>query len=77
MSHGSHFHRAVGSIGASASPGKTFKGQKLPGRMGNEKTTIQNIEIVEVNAEKNYILVKGGIPGIRGSLVMIKDTVKA
>ncbi|MCK9217379.1 MAG: 50S ribosomal protein L3 [Firmicutes bacterium] len=77
MSHGSHFHRRVGSIGASASPGKTFKGQKLPGRMGNEKTTIQNIAVVKVDAEKNYILVKGGVPGIRGSLVMIKDTVKA
>lgn len=77
MKHGSKFHRSPGSMGSSASPGKTFKGKMLPGRMGNENTTVQNIEVVKVDAEKNYILVRGGVPGIRGSLVMIKDTVKA
>lgn len=77
MRHGSKFHRAPGSMGASSDPSRTFKGKKLPGRMGNENTTVQNIEVVKVDAEKNYILVKGGVPGIRGSLVMIKDTVKA
>ena len=77
MRHGSKFHRAPGSMGASSDPSRTFKGKKRPGRMGNENTTVQNIEVVKVDAEKNYILVKGGVPGIRGSLVMIKDTVKA
>ncbi len=77
MSHGSHFHRSVGSTGSSATPGKVFKGKKLPGRMGNESTTVQNIEVVKVNAEKNYILLRGGVPGIKGSLIMIKNTVKA
>ncbi|HHY77062.1 MAG TPA: 50S ribosomal protein L3 [Clostridiales bacterium] len=77
MKHGSKFHRAPGSMGASSDPSRTFKGKKLPGRMGNEKTTVLNLEVVKVDAEKNYMLVKGGIPGIRGSLVMIKDSVKA
>lgn len=77
MKHGSKFHRAPGSMGASSDPSRTFKGKKLPGRMGNENTTVQNLEVVKVDSEKNYILVKGGVPGIRGSLVMIKDTVKA
>jgi len=77
MKHGSKFHRAPGSMGASSDPSRTFKGKKLPGRMGNENTTVQNLEVVKVDAEKNYMLVKGGVPGIRGSLVMIKDTVKA
>jgi len=77
MRHGSKFHRAPGSMGASSDPSRTFKGKKLPGRMGNENTTVQNLEVVKVDAEKNYILVKGGVPGIRGSLVMIKDSVKA
>ncbi|NLN48508.1 MAG: 50S ribosomal protein L3 [Clostridiales bacterium] len=77
MKHGSKFHRSPGSMGSSSSPSKTFKGKMLPGRMGNENTTVQNIEVVKVDAEKNYILVRGGVPGIRGSLVMIKDTVKA
>lgn len=77
MKHGSKFHRAPGSMGASSDPSRTFKGKKLPGRMGNENTTVQNLEVIKVDAEKNYILVKGGVPGIRGSLVMIKDTVKA
>ena len=77
MKHGSKFHRSPGSMGSSSSPSKTFKGKMLPGRMGNENTTIQNIEVVKIDAEKNYMLVKGGVPGIRGSLVMIKDTVKA
>jgi len=77
MKHGSKFHRAPGSMGASSDPSRTFKGKKLPGRMGNENTTVQNLEVVKVDAEKNYMLVKGGVPGIRGSLVMIKDSVKA
>ena len=77
MSHGSKYHRGVGSMGASSDPSRTFKGKKLPGHMGAQNVTVQNMEIVMVDLEKNVILVKGGVPGIRGSLVMIRDTVKA
>jgi large subunit ribosomal protein L3 len=77
MSHGSKYHRGVGSMGASSDPSRTFKGKKLPGHMGSQNVTIQNLEVVMVDPEKNVILVKGGVPGIRGSLVMIKDSVKA
>ena len=76
MKHGSTFHRSVGSIGP-AGTSKVFKGTKLPGRMGNERTTVQNLEVIKVDAEKDFILLKGGVPGIRGSLVIIKDSVKA
>lgn len=77
MTHGSKYHRAAGSMGASSDPSRTFKGKKLPGHMGSQNVTVQNLEIVMVDPEKNVILVKGGVPGIRGSLVMIKDSVKA
>ena len=76
MSHGSKFHRAPGSMGASSDPSRTFKGKKLPGHMGDEHTTVQNLEVAKIYPEKNVILVRGGVPGIRGSLVMIKNTVK-
>lgn len=77
MKHGSKYHRAAGSMGASSDPSRTFKGKKLPGHMGAENTTVLNLEVIKVDPEKNILLVKGGVPGIRGSLVMIKDTVKA
>ena len=77
MRHGSKYHRAAGSMGASSDPSRTIPGKKLPGHMGAENTTVLNLEVVKVDPEKNVILVKGGVPGIRGSLVMIKDTVKA
>lgn len=77
MAHGSKFHRAPGSMGASSDPSRTFPGKKLPGHMGAENCTVQNLEVVRVDLEKNVILVKGGVPGIRGALVMIKNTVKA
>ena len=77
MKHGSKYHRWAGSMGASSSPSRTIPGKKLPGHMGAENTTVVNLEVVKVDPEKNIILVKGGVPGIRGSLVMIKDTVKA
>lgn len=77
MTHGSKYHRAAGSMGASSDPSRTFKGKKLPGHMGAQNVTVQNLEVVMVDPEKNVILVKGGVPGIRGSLVMIKDSVKA
>jgi len=75
--HGSKYHRAVGSMGASSYPSRTFKNKHMPGHMGNEKVTVQNLEVVRVDAEKNVILIKGGIPGPRKGLVIIKDSVKA
>lgn len=77
MSHGSKYHRQAGSMGASSSPSRTIKGKKLPGHMGAQNVTVQNMEVVMVDPERNVILVKGGVPGIRGSLVMIKNSVKA
>ena len=77
MSHGSKFHRAVGSMGASSDPSKTFKNKKMPGHMGAKNTTVLNLEVVKVIAEKNLILVKGGIPGANKSTVVIRDAVKA
>lgn len=74
--HGSKYHRGVGSMGASSDPSRTFKNKKMPGRMGNVKTTVQNLEVVRVDVERNLILIKGGIPGPKKSLVIIKDSVK-
>lgn len=77
MTHGSKFHRHQGSSGAATSPGRVFKGKKMPGQMGNVKVTIQNLEVVRVDADKNLILVKGAIPGAKKSFVILKETVKA
>lgn len=77
MAHGSGYHRGSGSMGACSTPGRVMKGKKLPGHMGNVKVTVQNLEIVKVDAEKNLILVKGAIPGNKGGLVVIKNSVKA
>ena len=77
MKHGSKFHRHQGSNGACSSPSKVFKGKGMPGHMGVKKITIQNLEIVKVDAEQNLILVKGAVPGPKKSLVTIKETVKA
>jgi large subunit ribosomal protein L3 len=77
MTHGSKFHRHAGSNGAASDPSRVFKGKKMPGQMGNKKVTIQNLEIVKVDAENNLILVKGAVPGPKKSLVTIKETVKA
>lgn len=74
--HGSHFHRAPGSIGQSADPSKVYKGKRLPGRMGNNKRTSQNIEVVDVDAEKNLILLRGAVPGANGGLVIVKLSAK-
>lgn len=76
MAHGSKYHRAAGSMGASSYPSKVFKGKKLPGHMGAEKVTVQNLEVVRVDAEKNLLLVKGAVPGPKKSVVFIKDSVK-
>ncbi len=77
MAHGSKFHRHAGSNGSCSDPSKVFKGKKMPGHMGSKQVTIQNLEIVKVDAENNLILVKGAVPGPRKSLVTIKETVKA
>ena len=77
MAHGSKFHRHQGSNGSATTPGRVFKGKGMPGHMGNVQVTVQNLEIVSVDAGKNLILVKGSVPGPRKSLVTVKETVKA
>lgn len=77
MTHGSKFHRHAGSNGAASDPSRVFKGKKMPGHMGHKRITIQNLEIVRVDAENNLILVKGSVPGPKKSLVTIKESVKA
>ena len=77
MAHGSKFHRHAGSNGVCSDPSKVFKGKGMPGQMGNKRITIQNLEIVKVDAENNLILVKGAVPGPKKSLVTLKETVKA
>jgi large subunit ribosomal protein L3 len=74
--HGSKYHRGVGSLGANSYPGRVFKGKKLPGHMGAERVTVQNLDIVRVDEERNLLLVKGAVPGAKGGLVIIKDAVK-
>lgn len=75
--HGSKYHRGVGSMGASSDPSRTFKGKKMPGQMGNKKSTIQNLTVVRVDLDRNLILIKGAVPGPKKGLVIIKDSVKA
>lgn len=75
MTHGSHYHRGVGSLN-SVDPARVFKGRKLPGRMGGERVTTQNLEIVKVDQDRNLLLVKGSVPGVRGSFVIVRDAVK-
>lgn len=77
MTHGSKFHRAPGSMGAASDPSKTFKNKRMPGHMGSENVTVLNLEIVKVMADKNIILIKGGIPGANKSRVVIRNSVKA
>lgn len=77
MSHGSKYHRGVGSLGAATSPGRVMKGKKMAGRMGGVDITVQNLEIVRTDAEKNLVLVKGAVPGAKGTVLFIKDSVKA
>ena len=77
MTHGSKFHRHQGSNGACSSPSRVFKGKGMPGHMGHVKATIQNLEVVRVDAENNLLLIKGAIPGPKKSLVTIRESVKA
>jgi large subunit ribosomal protein L3 len=77
-SHGNHKkHRSPGSIGACATPGKVFKGMKMAGQKGNARTTTLNLQVVEGDAERGLLLVKGSVPGANGSLIFIRDAVKA
>ncbi len=75
--HGSMYHRRVGSMGAGTSPGRVYKGKKEPGHMGTDKVTIQNLNVVKVDAERNLLLVKGAVPGPKGGLVVVKGAVKS
>lgn len=77
MTHGSKYHRHAGSNGSATTPGRVFKGKRMPGHMGAVKVTIQNLEVVRVDAEKNLLLIKGAVPGPKKSLVVIKESVKA
>ncbi len=77
MTHGSGYHRGVGSMGACSTPSRVMKNKRLPGHMGVEQVTVQNLDVVKVDAEKNIILVKGAVPGPKGGVVTIKNSVKA
>ena len=76
MGHGSMYHRRPGSMGSTSTPGRVFKGKKLPGHMGVQKVTIQNLDVVRVDMDKNVILVKGSVPGVKGAILKIKSSVK-
>ena len=77
MGHGSMYHRRPGSMGSTSTPGRVFKGKNLPGHMGVETVTIQNLDVVRVDLDKNVILVKGSVPGVKGAILKIKTSVKA
>ena len=77
MGHGSMYHRRPGSMGPTSTPGRVFPGKNLPGHMGVETVTIQNLEVVKVDLDKNVILVKGSVPGAKGAILKIKSSVKA
>lgn len=76
MSHGSRHHRGPGSMGSSATPGKVFKGKKLPGQMGNKRVTMQNLKVVQVDGERHILVVRGSVPGPKRGLLEIKTSVK-
>lgn len=77
MAHGSKSHRVAGSMGAATSPGRVMKGKGLPSHMGCVQITVQNLEVARIDADKNLILVKGAVPGPKGTIITIKDSVKA
>ena len=77
MGHGSMYHRRPGSMGPTSTPGRVFKGKKLPGHMGSQTITIQNLEVVRVDLDKNVILVKGSVPGAKGAILKLKTSVKS
>ena len=75
--HGSKHNRAPGSIGQSSNPSKVFKGMKMPGQLGNKDTTIQNLEVIDIKAEQNILVIKGSVPGANNSLLVINKTIKS
>ena len=77
MAHGSKYHRGVGSLSANSDPSRVFKGKHMSGQYGNEKVTVQNLEVIRVDAERNLLLIKGALPGANGCLLAIRDSVKA
>ena len=77
MGHGSMYHRRPGSMGPTSTPGRVFKGKKFPGHMGSQTITIQNLEVVRVDLDKNVILVKGSVPGAKGAILKLKTSVKS
>ena len=77
MGHGSMYHRRPGSMGPTSTPGRVFPGKKLPGHMGDVTVTIQNLEVVKVDLDKNVILVKGSVPGAKGSILKVKSDRKS
>ena len=77
MGHGSMYHRRPGSMGSTSTPGRVFKGKKLPGHMGVQTVTIQNLDVVRVDMDKNVILVKGSVPGAKGAILKLKTSVKS
>ncbi|HSF84897.1 MAG TPA: 50S ribosomal protein L3 [Acidimicrobiia bacterium] len=77
-SHGAHkVHRAPGAIGACATPARVFKGKRMPGRMGGDKTTVMNLDVVQVDAARNLLMVRGAVPGPKGAVLVIREAVKA
>ena len=77
MGHGSMYHRRPGSMGPTSTPGRVFKGKKLPGHMGRVTVTIQNLDVVKVDMDKNVILIKGSVPGAKGAILKLRTSVKA
>ena len=77
MGHGSMYHRRPGSMGSTSTPGRVYKGKKLPGHMGCETVTIQNLDVVKIDTDKNVILVKGSVPGAKGAILKIRKSVKS
>lgn len=77
MAHGSKYHRGVGSMSANSDPSRVFKNKHMPGQYGVERVTVQNLEVVRVDAERNLLLIKGAIPGANGALVLVRNSVKA
>jgi large subunit ribosomal protein L3 len=77
MAHGSKYHRGVGSMSANTSPAHVFKNKHMPGHYGVERVTVQNLEVVKVDAERNLLLIKGAVPGANGALVLVRNSVKA
>ncbi len=77
MAHGSKYHRGVGSMGANSDPSRVFKNKHMPGQYGCERVTIQNLEVIRVDAERNLLMIKGAVPGAKGALLIVRDSVKA